>query len=116
MVHNIYPTVNIIKKIGKAEHNLCTYCNEVDSIEHFFITVQCSVSQYLWLNLERLCHIKTSVHNVLFEINSSDTDNVLNSKIIGLGILTISKFKYGKYRNLIKLFEYECKLGNIWVI
>ena len=104
----------IIKKIGKAEHNLCTYYNEVDSTEHFFS--YCSVSQYLWLHLERLCNIETSLQNVLFEINSSDMDNVLNSKIIGVEILTISKFKYGKYRNLIKLFEYECKLRSICVI
>ena len=114
LVQNIYPTAILLKKIGKVEHNLCAYCNEVDSIEHFFY--YCSVSQYLWLHLERLCNIKTSVHNVLFGINSSDTDNVLNSKIIGVGILAISKFKYGKYRNLIKLFEYECKLRNICVI
>ena len=57
---------------------------------------------YIYSNIET---------SVLFwnSINSSDMNNVLNSKIIGVGILTISKFKYGKYRSLIKLFEYECK-------
>ena len=58
LVQNIYPTAILLKKIGKAEHNLCAYCNEVDSIEHFFITVQshnifgCTWNGYAILKLQ----------------------------------------------------------------
>ena len=46
IIHNIYPTKVLLQKMKIKDNNICEHCNQVDTIEHFF--VQCRIVKPLW--------------------------------------------------------------------
>ena len=102
----------------------CTFCNEVDYTEHFFF--HCQKVRFIWLEIEKII---TSLTNYPLKITEAivltgfignprqapltlKKINLIN-QLIAIGKVTISKFKYGKYRNILEIFETECRLRKI---
>ena len=121
VLHNIWPTNVLLRKMHKVDSEMCGYCrDEIDCIEHFFF--KCKEVRSLWKNIEMLCSkiegnvVKLNERDVLFGYNfSRGQENVMQNKLILIGKLCISKFKFGKYPNLVFLFEAECVLRDIVV-
>ncbi len=121
IMHNIYPTNIMLFKMNIALSQNCTHCNVVDFSEHFFY--HCELVKDLWLEIEK--HIIT-LTNINIKLNESAVllgyiqknsipalDIQTINKLIAIGKLAISKFKYGKQRNLIEIFESECNIRSI---
>ena len=122
LLHNIYPTALFLKKIGKYNSDCCKYCNMTETIEHFFAT--CSSVTNLWSKIELTILLKTNLKiklettDIMFGFFPKGTNNdmkdvkLINALLL-IGKLTISKYKYGKYCNILSLFEKECNYRKI---
>ena len=120
ILHKVYPTrLHLFKwKISKIDDNLCTFCKEIDTYEHFFYN--CKKINCIWK--EVLSHIKVKfgfsgnfeVKDVLimYVNNNRNIENYVNI-IINIAKLCISKFKYGHYPNILSLFEFELRLREL---
>lgn len=113
VLHNIYPTNILLKKMGITDTDLCSTCKEMDYTEHFFF--RCSQVQPLWQEIEnRLAaylgfriHISEQVVmiGILNDNRVSKSDlKVINHAIL-IGKMSISIFRYGKMKNLMIIFE-----------
>ena len=61
LLHNIYPTNIMLKKMNVRNSEMCSFgCGEKDYIEHFFFS--CRVAKKLW------CHVENVLHGVLERI------------------------------------------------
>ena len=114
---NIYPTNILLNKMGLRNSNLCTDCNEVDYIEHFFF--KCPKIKKVWESCE--AHIvkttnktvKLTETDVLF---GYDVDNAKKSHILIINHLIIiakmciGKFRYGKSYDIQCIFENEVQI------
>ena len=102
------------------ENNLCETCHVIDYLEHFF--VYCVKVQKFWNFLKSIamCDINKTIHftpeAILFGIDSKDSCNYtlterkyLNYMIL-VGKMCISKYKYGKIKNVYLIFEQEWSL------
>ena len=95
-------------------NNLCDFCGEIDSIDHFFIT--CTVAKSVWDEADKLVSFKIgrnitlSNKNKIFgilrdEFNwGKDAKKWINN-IILVCKKTISKYKYEKVGNIKILLE-----------
>jgi hypothetical protein len=115
---NIYPTNILLQKMGKAESNKCTVCNEVDYLEHFF--GRCKQNNDIWIEVQDIIYEKTgkkvelTITDILFGVNKNNTkENKLINKLIIICKMCISKFKYGKYPNIKLLLKKEINIRNI---
>ena len=100
----------------------CEFCGVPDFIEHFFY--QCQKVKKLWVEIEKElqsylnCSIRITEKTVLIGDTGSSGNNrrELNqiNKIIAIGKLTVSKFKYGKATDIVALYRAECCIRNIW--
>ena len=114
VLHNIWPTNVVLKRMRKVDCTHCTHCKEeVDDMGHFFY--KCKKVHMLWRNIEKMCsvlegrNVKLSETDVLFGYNVDQLqDSLMQNKLILIGKLCISKFKFGTYPNLVILFESEC--------
>ena len=120
ILHNIYPTNIMLQKMKIKESVLCETCNVTDYIEHFF--VECKALKNFWafvcnkilIHIEIL--IKLSNQNILFGVTQTDLNKTNKNQLrfvnymILLGKMCISKFKYGKIKNLCFIFEHEFQL------
>ncbi len=99
----------------------CKFCHTKDFIEHFF--VHCKKVLPLWHEITKDIFSFSGVPVALDEekillgvpqINgvSKYTMDKINL-VIAVGKLTISKYKYGKPRNILEIYETECYLRNI---
>ena len=119
--HNIYPTSIMLHRMQLAPSNLCRYCNNVDFIEHFFF--HCQAINQLWNEIKndiRICfnvNIRMSEQIVLFGVltieGASRSDVSLINQLLAIGRMSISKFKYGRSRNLIEIYESDCALRKV---
>ena len=91
--------------------------DEIDFTEHFFYL--CKVVKPLWKEIEKIAASKygklttLSVEDILFGVGTKYNSYVFLNTLIFLGKQTVSRFKYGKYANLIILFEQELQLRNL---
>ena len=117
ILHNIYPTNILLFKMKLSENQNCKFCNELDYMEHFFFS--CPKVLPLWQEIEKDVHaitgfrVKFEESMVLCGIISlpgvkSRTLKRINH-FIALGRLVISKFKYGKSRSIIEIYETDCR-------
>ncbi len=112
ILHGLYPTRILLKKMQKVNDDLCIYCNEIEDILHFFF--KCKSVQKLWKIVQQEVSFKELITEqtcILGHIDgaSSKQDNLL----ILIAKLSISKFKYGDYSNLLILYEKEKIIRNI---
>ena len=100
-----------------SENQNCKFCNELDYLEHFFFS--CNKVLPLWQEIEKDIHSITGIR-VKFEestvlcgiISLPGVKNRTLKRInhfIALGRLVISKFKYGKSRSIIEIYETDCR-------
>ena len=120
ILHNIYPTNILLYKMGKSDSSNCNHCNVRDFIEHFFCN--CIIVRNIWIQAEAKIvsiigynFILTEIHK-LFGVTSTDVPaSLVNSinYIILIVKMCISKFKYGRYHDIVLLFEHELKLRSL---
>ena len=121
ILHNVFPTNIMLHKIDIAPTNLCKYCNAVDYTEHFFF--QCNSVKAVWVEIKHYimnCFNK-NVHMTeqvaLFGITDLEgaTRSEINqiNQLIAIGRMTISKFRYGRSRNLLEIYESDCALRKV---
>jgi len=121
IVHNIYPTNILLFKMGIANSNKCTYCQqEIDFIEHFFF--ECKEIRKLWTHIESLFQTKLGKRIIIKkedallgkkrDILNTDMFSYLNHLIL-IGKMCISKFRYGTPADIIIMLEKEMSLREI---
>ena len=119
--HNIFPTGILLKKMKIRNNDLCSFCGEIDSLVHFFVS--CKIAKAVWEEAEKNISIKfgkkieLTERNKLFGILSSEDFEMNNKKIINKIILvskhSISKYKYEKVGNIKLLFEHQLSFRNL---
>ena len=141
ITHNIYPTNILLHKMGLSNTENCNLCEEKDYIEHFFC--ECPRVNRLWKRVELEVSevlggeiIQLTTRQKLFGVVRGDLSNYFINKVnhlILVAKMCISKYVYGDYNDIIRLFEYELALrkecdhwlnydspscqpgGNVWV-
>ena len=119
ILHNIYPTNILLKKMKKEETDKCSYCpGVIDQIEHFFCT--CRAVDSFWRLIESKIRtdfdvgIRLTVTNILFGVPySSDLKGnyLVINKLLLIGKMCISIYKKTKsITPLIIIFERENQL------
>ena len=120
ILHNIYPTNILLQKMKIKGSNLCEKCQVKDYIEHFF--VDCKLLNGFWsfVSNKILIDIETRVNltcnNIIFGVTKQDFKSISNTClkyinfIILFGKMCISKFKYGKIKNIYTIFDYEWQM------
>ena len=48
ILHNIYPTGTLLKKMKIRNNDLCPFCGEIDSLAHFFLYLANQLKLYGW--------------------------------------------------------------------
>ena len=108
-IHNIYPTNILLNKMGLATTTKCIWCTEIDYNEHAFY--QCTkpenfwrnVKQYILINYDWRLEINEKI--ALFGVSKAEIEDAEIRKkvnhIILIAKLAISKYKYGKCKNLV---------------
>lgn len=121
ILHNIYPSNILLKRMGIKNSDLCDYCKERDVIEHMFI--YCKLLDGFWKIVYQIIYNYTterfekSDNAILFGYNYEST-NVTKGKIntanhiLLIAKLSISKFRYGQIKNINLIFESELKIRN----
>ena len=122
IMNNIYPTNILLFKMSIRKSQNCEWCNELDYIEHFFVT--CGVVKPLWEEVESKLNayigkrIKLTFEQILLGVTNQDQfDKRYIAKInhaILIGKMVISKYKYGNAHNLKLTFERESRLRGLW--
>ena len=120
ILHNIYPTGIMLQKMKIKENNLCESCQVRDYIEHFF--VHCKLLNGFWSFVKNKILSETNIpvnlteENILFGFSRSHLNNISQkclryiNFIILIGKMSVSKFKYGKTKNLFMIFDHELNL------
>ena len=117
IIHNIYPTNVTLNRIGLSLSEKCRFCQDTDSIDHFFITCPQLVS--FWLSVKNFIYSLLDSHIVLTNKdillgatkNNNKKIHVIDFKKLN-EILIIAKFSISKYKvdinqNLQIVFENE---------
>ena len=120
ILHMIYPTNTLLNKMGIKDTNVCAYCNEIDTLEHFFF--ECNIVYPVWDEISKTIRAKTGQRvrldnsKVIFgckEVKGKKSQTNFTNVIILVGKLVINKFKFGKPGNLRTLLEYEIRLRKL---
>ena len=119
ILHNIYPSNILLRKMGIKDSDLCDFCKERDVVEHMFIN--CKLLEGFWSMVFITIYNHTnesfsqSDNAILFGYNydsikvAKEKTNIANH-ILLIAKLSISKFRYGKIKNLNYIFESEINL------
>ena len=111
ILHRIYPTNILLKKMNIKQTDICEFCeqNDLDTLEHFFY--HCSKINQLWENVGNEIHVKINEKYALFGIplsNFATEKEYKNAnKLLLIAKKCISMYKYGTYCNITALFEGE---------
>ena len=121
VLHNIYPTNILLYKMKLAPSQNCQFCGEIDFVEHFFFN--CIKVKPLWIEINK--DINASL-GVAFKVKEIDVitgahdyqgiSSVILKEInhrIAIGRMVISKYRYGKGRNIFEIYETECCLRKL---
>ena len=92
IMHNIYPTNILLKKMGLANSEFCPYCiNQIDFVEHFFF--DCCRMKPLWNYIERKiqlefgCYVQLDSKSVLLGI--IDKENIRKASLSHINYLIL---------------------------
>ena len=121
VLHNIYPTNILLYKMKLSPSQNCQTCGEIDFVEHFFYN--CTRVQPLWVEISKDINVSLGViikikeSDVLLGLCRSAGISALSHREINLriaiGRLVISKFRYGRARNIFEIYETECRLRKL---
>ena len=121
VLHNIYPTNILLFKMKLVPSQNCPSCGEIDFVEHFFYS--CVRIKPLWLEIERDINVTLGVVFRIKEVdvitgahNYKEISSIILKKInlfIAIGRMVVSKFRYGKARNIFEIYETECHLRKL---
>ena len=121
IIHNIYPTAILLKKMSIRESDMCLFCGEKEFVEHFFVL--CTVVETIWKEVERCIQQTTalslSLNTTIIltgyrNLNNTTLDNVnLINHLILIAKMCISKFEYGRRGNLVEMFRNQCRIRRI---
>ena len=109
ILHNIYPTRILLKKMKKVNDELCIECNMVEDIEHFFFN--CKGVEKLWkqVYLDLIDKSVLTVQDCILGRTDGTYCNHDNLLIL-IAKMCISKYRYGDYSNLLLLYDIEKNL------
>ena len=121
IVHGIYPSGSSLKKMKIRQSDTCQYCEEFDSLQHFFF--DCSFVKCVWDEIGRHIesiankYIHLSAEKVMFGLGKGEglgksTLNKANHLIL-IGKATISKAKYAKRKNFLIMLDQEIAIRKI---
>ena len=114
ILHNIWPTNILLKRMKLKPSENCEKCNVKDYIEHFFF--HCKQIRSLWHYVKTFiinetgCIIKIDEQTALLGIDDTTHPNVNKNdistinRILLLAKVCISKFRYGQQRNINDIF------------
>ena len=116
ILHNIYPTLILLFKMGKAESNICDGCTsrETDFIEHFFYS--CSSVNQIWKEVSKEImnrigkHILITKEIALLGYVENNVKKLAINNLITIAKMCISKYRYGERTPIKLIFEREYKL------
>ena len=124
ILHNIYPTGTLLKKMKIRQTENCQICGERDSLSHFF--AECPIAKKIWREVELVIYnlsgikIKLNEKMVMVGILKGDDIVLCNPKsldiinrVILIGKHTISKFKVDNSGNPLILLENELWIRNL---
>ena len=122
LLHNIYPTNILLFKMKLSNTENCKHCKVKDYIEHFFFS--CEKVKPLWKEIEKDIQAFLGVRIVFDEatvlLGALDIPGVRKTvcnqinHLIAVGKVTVSKFKYGKGRNILEIYETESRVRKIF--
>ena len=121
ILHKIYPTGTLLFKMKLKDQDNCEFCNERDTLIHFFST--CQVSKRLWCEAEKKISsylgkiFKLSEKIIIFgllccESFSQGDVNYIN-RVCLIGKLSISKYKFYRTGNIELVFENELRIRGL---
>ena len=116
LLHNIYPTNIMLKKMNMCNSEMCSFgCGEKDYIEHFFFS--CRVAKKLWCHVENVLHgvlertVCIDITNVMFAFQThpdlAKEERIFINLSLLIGKMCISKYKYGTQVNIALMFDRE---------
>ena len=125
ILHNIYPSGVLLHKMKIKSNELCEFCGEVDTINHYFVT--CQIAKEVWEVAENIISTKCgrritlSNRNKVIGILKSDGFNCKEivkciNRLILVCKRTISKFKYEKVGNIKLLLESQLSFRNLLIL
>ena len=124
LLHNIYPSNILLKRMGIRTSELCDHCGVKDFIEHMFI--DCKLLYGFWDRVFNEIFLFTSFKfeksdcNILFGFSYSP--NVTNVKtnianhILLIAKLSVSKARYGELKNVNIVFDSELSVRKQYLI
>ena len=122
ILHYIYPTGTLLHKMKIRNNDLCSFCDEIDSMSHFFVS--CHIARAVWEDAEKsvskICGKKVTLseRNKLFGILLSDNFDFNNRKLVNKVILvckhTISKYKFEKIGSVKLMLEHQLSFRGLY--
>ena len=101
ILQNLYPTNILLQKMKVTQTNRCSYCLEIDFIEHFFY--HCPYSKTFWQYIDKKISaelgrcINLSQEDVLFGVqlplNKAKTNYINHTCLVGKMCISIAKKK-----------------------
>lgn len=122
ILHSIFPTGTLLKKMKIKESELCDFCAEEDSLAHFFLS--CSLVQQVWAEAEQIISVfldKTFLFTnkiKLFGLTRIDsgftTEHRKYINMINLVVKkTISIYKQSRSGNINLLFHFQLSVRGL---
>ena len=70
ILHNIYPTIILLEKMGIPFNSLCQICKVQDFTEHFF--AECTAVKPMWEEIEKvLCNLHREIYTIISILDTS---------------------------------------------
>ncbi|MCP3931562.1 MAG: hypothetical protein GY705_20955 [Bacteroidetes bacterium] len=122
ILHNIYPTNILLKRMKIKENELCETCKERDYIEHFF--VHCRKLRGFWSGVQNTIlkmtdnKMQLTDEDILMGISTNSKDiskeaTKIANEIILIAKMSISKMRYRSEiycRDITRIFEEELSI------
>lgn len=113
ILHNIYPTRILLKKMGEVPDQLCPDCGEIEYMEHFFFS--CEKLRFFWKEVNKIIlaklnkQIQLTEKEAILGIKGGSSFKKVN-EILLIAKMCISMHKYGEKLNLKILLEKQLML------
>ena len=121
ILHNVFPTNILLKRIGIKQSENCDFCNQRDFVEHYFF--QCTRILKFWDYIKIMLFTKLNkrivlnAYNILLGIEQDDEQLTISEILYINKIITIAKLSIIKSKNsninVINIFENELRLRKI---
>ena len=121
IIHRIYPSGTVLKRMKMRESDSCRFCSHVDSLSHFFFS--CKGVKPLWKEVERKIEVKIGrliyINEViaLFGVDlDNQSDSIYINKLILIAKAAISKAKFHDIadRGILPIFDREMLLRKMY--